>query len=534
MSLHIAMRRWLLCWVALAGLVMLIPANAARADDGNPLAGGGTGPAPVNPLGAPAAAATPAQDAKNGGVQTLGQFLVLGTTQTGKTLFIKLPAAQTLESAITQTADELGKILDEKPDLTGAFANGKAMTRGGALLTGKLKGQSVHGWIFAGLPKAGGGGGVTACAVIAPADVLAADVQTLFSFMPGQLNLKEYAFPDGSGSIELPPGWTTRDQTCAHGVVVVGPAGQAIAIQNRIVVSTPDGNYARLAQKNYESAMFLYDMQMKGYQDSIARHEQFPNIPVMPEPKKPEPPDLTRRYPGTIFCRVCSGADEVLKYFFPISEKMQKDAGGPYTTLEKIIEIAPADGNPLIANAKAGIAYLAVTDHNGDKATAMRVLHRIDTNPVLDGKDKWVVVFNTMRAPDASFDRDLPVMMDIMNSFKVNLNVTNQILSHEGEVIRQIGEENTRRMLQRGREFNEAQAQHIANFEAGMQAQAQARHDANSDFIEYVSGVRTVYNTRTGESAQVNLFNVNAIVNGLNAAANDPNANIQIPLRYQL
>lgn len=484
-----------------------------------------------NPLGAGNTATEP--DAKTAPVQSLGAFSILGSTATGQTLFIKLPGATTLESAITQTADALGKVLDAKPEVTGAFADAKTKSKGGALLTGKLKGKDVHGWIFSSIPAAGAKAGVTACAVIAPADASPQDVQTLFAFMPAQMNMKEHDFPDGSGSVELPPGWTTQEQGLTYGARVIGPAGQMVIFQGRVVVSTPDGNYAQIAQKNYESKLALYRLQMNNYEQSIARHRQFPNIPMMPEPRKPEPPDLQRLYPGTTFCRVCSGAEEVLKYFYPAAEKRVREAGGPYSTLDKVLEVTPVDPNPLIPGSKAGVAYLAVTDHAGDKITHVRALVRMDTNPVLDGKDKWVVAFNTVRAPDAAFDRDLPVMMEIANSFKVNLDVVNKTLTHDGDVIRKMGEENQYQLLKRGREFNEQQAHHFAQFESQMQAQSQARHDANSDFIEYIGGVRTVYNTRTGETANVDLFNANAIVNAMNAAANSPNENVQIPLRYQ-
>ena len=46
-------------------------------------------------------------------------------------------------------------------------------------------------------------------------------------------------------------------------------------------------------------------------------------------------------------------------------------------------------------------------------------------------------------------------------------------------------------------------------------------------------GVRDVYDTRTGQTHSVDLFNVNGIVEGLNSGANDPNRFVQIPLRYE-
>ena len=66
-----------------------------------------------------------------------------------------------------------------------------------------------------------------------------------------------------------------------------------------------------------------------------------------------------------------------------------------------------------------------------------------------------------------------------------------------------------------------------------MAAQQQAMHDSSSDFIEYIGGVRDVCDTATGKMHSVDLFHANGIVDGMNAAANDPNRFVQIPLRYE-
>jgi hypothetical protein len=56
-------------------------------------------------------------------------------------------------------------------------------------------------------------------------------------------------------------------------------------------------------------------------------------------------------------------------------------------------------------------------------------------------------------------------------------------------------------------------------------------NNSASDFIETIQGTRDVYDTTTGQTRSVNLFNVNGIVDGLNAAAGDPTRFVQIPLR---
>jgi hypothetical protein len=257
--------------------------------------------------------------------------------------------------------------------------------------------------------------------------------------MPAQVKMQKHVFPDGSGSIDLPPGWTTEQQSASFGVLIKGPVGQQVAIGSSVVVNTPDGLLAGTGQQTYQVAMQTYKMQMQAYQQNVAARRQYPNILALQEPKKPVPPDPARDMPQLVFCRYCSGADEVLKYFYPAVEAKAKRAGGPYTTLDKIVEVVPADPNPLIANDKAGVAYLALTDHDGQNVTHIRALNRIETYPILDGKSTWVVAFNTMRAPDATFDRDLPVMNDIMTSLKLNMDVVTRQIQQNSAAVRKMG-----------------------------------------------------------------------------------------------
>ena len=124
-------------------------------------------------------------------------------------------------------------------------------------------------------------------------------------------------------------------------------------------------------------------------------------------------------------------------------------------------------------------------------------------------------------------------MNDVMTSLKLNMDVVTRQIEQNGAAVRKMGEESERQLLKQARQFNQQQAENFNRFESQQRAREQARHDSNSDFIEYVKGVRDVYDTRTGEMHSVDLFNVNGIVGGLNTAANDPNRFVQIPLRYE-
>lgn len=478
----------------------------------------------------PAAPLDQSSPAPGGSAQMFGAFSVLGSTSTGQTLFMKLPAGQTLEAAITQTADELGKVFDAKPTISGAFANAQGKDKGGATLTAKLKGQEIKGSIFCGTGQNGG----SATVILATPDTSKDELAALFSSMPAQLKMTTHKFPDGSGSIDLPDGWKTADQTASFGIGVQGPAGQSLAFSRIMPVNEPNSRIVRMAQQTYQIQLQNYDNQMRQYQQALVMHQQFPNTLMPREPQKPAAPnpDPNIEFPAFRFCRYCDGAEDVLKFWYPINEQIQKRAGKPYTTLDKIIEVFPADPNPLIPKSKAGLAYIAVTDHDGDKVTHLRALNRIATAPVTEG-EVWQLSVSGMRAPDATFDRDLPVMNAIMNSVNLNMDKVNGDIKAAGESARKMGAEMFAVIQKNGRDFQDEQAVSFNRHEMQIAAREKAMHDSSSDYIEYVLGVRSVYDNATGRMHSVDLFNSNAIVDGMNAAANDPNRFVQIPLRYQ-
>jgi hypothetical protein len=474
---------------------------------------------------APAAAVAPLQ------AGPFADFQVLGTTATGQTLFVRLPAATTLASALTQAADALAKGLDGKPALSGAFANAKDPRTGGVTLTGRAHGRDVRGLIFCGPAPAGS----TATVILAAADAPREDVASLFDLMPAPpARLQTHRFPDGSGSVDLPDGWTAMDSSAAHGIHVRGPAGQAVVFCDIIGVSDPNCRLVRLSHQAYALSLQNYQGQTRQYQRSIDMHRRFPNTPVPTAPTAPVAPDPDPNVAikGGIFCPYCDGAAEVLKSFYPISEANQRRAGGPYTVLEKVIAVVPLPADPAQPNAKAGVAYLSLTDHDGPKATRVRALNRIATANIMPG-EQWQLMFCNMRAPDATFDVDLPVMAAIMNSVKIDTQVTGGEIAAEGAAARKMGDEMFQQTMQRGRDFQNQQDASFAAHQQQVANQQQAVHDSASDFIEYIGGVRHVYDTQSGRMLNVDLFNANGIVNGLNDAANDPTRFVQVPLRYE-
>src|ERR1035438_10238095 len=99
------------------GLVLTLAAFLMRACPN--VAGAANGNTPL--ASQPVPAMTTAGGAQVGKSTSPGGFSVLGATQTGQTLFVNLPSAQTLEAAITQTDGKLGDLFDGKPALSGGF-----------------------------------------------------------------------------------------------------------------------------------------------------------------------------------------------------------------------------------------------------------------------------------------------------------------------------------------------------------------------------------------------------------------------------
>jgi hypothetical protein len=500
---------------------LIVPACFARAGD-DP-AQGAAAPSQTPP--APQADVAP----------DFGAFTILGSTATGKTLFMKLPPNQTLEAAITQTADELGKVLDGKPSLTGAFAKAQAKNEGGASLTGKLKGKDIKGVIFCGTGANGG----SATVVIDAPDASKDDIAALFGFIPKQLKMTTHTFPDGSGSIDLPDGWTTPTTSASNGIFAFGPAGQLVTFGVVTPINDPQCRTERMRKINYDMSVQLYQGSVRNYNQRVAMHQQYPNIlppgnpPTPPTPFEPDPNINSVKHNSPLrYCKYCDGPEELLKAYYPLMEDLGKRSGKPYTSLDKIIAIVPAPADPAHPNFKAGTVYIAVTDHDGDKATHVRALNSVSTTNIVDG-EVWQFCMCVMRAPDETFDKDLPVMSAIQASIKLNNQVIGQEIAAQGEAVRAQGRASFAAMQRDHAAWQDQQARQFADHQQQIAAQQQAMHDSSSDFIEYIGGVRDVYDNQTGLMHSVDLFHSDSIVDGLNTAANDPNRFVQIPLRYE-
>jgi hypothetical protein len=467
--------------------------TATRAGDTVTLATGGKTyelkrPA-ANPLAATAPAVNPLAAAPGGGAPA--GYSVATVTDHGKKLVAHKAEAKSVPAALNSALQDMSRWFDSRPNATSAFADAKDHRRGGAPFTATLKGKPVKGLVFCVLGDTGADITVTYCRSDAPASEWAklsnGTDSSAAAAVPG-VKMEEYAFPDGTGSVQFPAGWKTSARTCIHGVRIEGPAGQWVTLGQSYSVNTPDS--------------FIVQNQMQ--LAASARQMGFP------PPKQIEM--LVAPYTGPL---------DALKNLVPQLSRMSQTRGGPAVSLDKILE-EPKPAQASFPNGQAADLYFAFTQTTGGVPAHYRSRSRIET--WLIGTGAWSVYFTELVAPDASFDKDFPAMLAIATSLKLNSQAVQR------ETGRAIDAQNANfRAMQRA---HATQQEGFEDYFKSMQRNSTIRDRSAANFDEMIRGVRTVEDTRTGERTSVDLGNVDQIVDRLNE--HDPGRYEQIPLRDEL
>jgi hypothetical protein len=250
------------------------------------------------------------------------------------------------------------------------------------------------------------------------------------------------------------------------------------------------------------------------------------------QPTPPGDPNETAMKQGSPlrYCKYCNGADDVLRIYYPLLADLGQRYNQPYTSIDKIIAVVPVGDNSDSSGMKMGLGYYAVTDHYTDHEVQLRVVNLILTQNTTPG-ESWALITSVMRAPDASFDQDLPVMNAIQSGIKLNQAVVGREFSSIGDMVRASGQSAFDTMEKNHAAWQDQQASEFRSFQERMRAQQVARQKSALDMIEFAGGLRTVYDTETGQWGQVDLLNSDGIVDALNWAADDPNRYVQVPLR---
>lgn len=302
-----------------------------------------------------------------------------------------------------------------------------------------------------------------------------------------KVDLQTFNFPDGTGSIGLANGWRTNATTCAQGFLVEGPADQKLTVGMSLSIVTPDSQSVQLQRQMEQQAR---DMGMAPP----------PRIPMLVAP-------LTD--PVT-----------AMQNLVPQFSQMSRAKGGPTVEVSNL-QVREKPQSSMQGGQAAVLAYdIAKTTPDG-RTTRSRAVARVETAPL--GQDAWMYWACEAQAPEASFDADLPAMIQMLGSWKVD----NQGLAR---VTKQNIDASNRQFEDGQRRHKELTASFDRYNESWRQGQVtqQRGHD---DFIETIRGTRTVEDTRTGERHDADLGTVDQTVDTLNE--NDPGRFKQIPLRDQ-
>lgn len=296
----------------------------------------------------------------------------------------------------------------------------------------------------------------------------------------GSPKMTTFTYPDNSATVDLPDGWTTLTPSATHGVFVHGPTGQFVAFGVSQVIYDPNCLLVRSGQQTYQIELRTYQMQLQQWNQGAAARAQYPQIyanaraPVPPVP--PDEPNAAAIKKGLPmrYCLYCNGPAEVVKNFYPIQELGQQ-YGKPYTRFDDIISIIPDPPDPQTGNSNSGAIYMAFTSVGGARDGHWRSLRHVITSNWNPG-EFWNLNTCAEEAPDATFDQDLPVMMKITNSIKLNLAVINQQMAAEGDATRKQGQEDFNRMEKQHAEWQAEQEREWHEHEAQVAAQQRAAH----------------------------------------------------------
>jgi hypothetical protein len=421
------------------------------------------------------------------------QYSTVQATDYGQSLFAERTDAKTLSQALQLTLADLTRRFGGAPSVFRAFADSKDGHAGGATFVVAGQGGQVKGlvtctvgpkktqvWVVYIRADAPAGEwakllpSASPAAGAAEAAPAASGTPTVASM--AHVPLRTYNFPDGTGSIGLAEGWTTDAPSAANTVLLHGPAEARVSMGALYTVQVPGSTLPRV------------------------------------------PNGLVAAYGKPI---------DVFAALVPQFSQMGVKQGGPSVTLDHLTKVADQSEGQL------QVLHFGVTETTQGGSKHFLGMAWVGVHPLPPGL--FTVLITQLRGPDATFERDKPVMFQMVNSLKSNDAAIQAKSSRELAAQRQRFEAQQARMRAQ-QAANDAQHKQYWQHQKDMEAQHKAASDAqrdtarrNDNFDEYIRGVRTVEDTQTGVKTSVDLGNVTKVVEDLNVA--DPGRYREIPLR---
>jgi hypothetical protein len=453
----------------------------------NPLARGGAPPA-----------ATPTDVAE------------LARTATGRTLLLPQPSATTAEAALDGALPRLPVAVGGAITVQDRFADAKQPTRGGASFTATVDGRPVHGVCFCGSSTAGGEDvSVAYCAADAPP----AEWAALTAALPHRIALHEYAFPDGTGSIGVPDGWTCPAKSACVSFHVDGPDGQQAIIFTTIDVDGEQSGNAKTDRSNRAL-----------WQENEDRMRRM-NAAVGIGGGGGAAPPRSAASRGIYICDIDEPVAMLVHIYPLMSERMQATNGGTQR-IDRVIATTPA--TPTLKGGRATLLSMLYSITKGSNVEHFHFEGRLESDPI--DANRSMLTISGMQAHVETFDRDLPTMSAILGSLKVDGQQMTTVMgarcaataaanAHVLEIQNASFQERQRDIFARNQEYHDWQSERFDRIEQGINNQSLASHRASADVTEMVGGYQKVVNARTGEELSVNYYNGPGIVAGLNEQA---------------
>jgi len=416
-------------------------------------------------------------------------YRIVNTTDYGRSAVAQRADANTVAAALQLTLRDLKQYFGVAASVGQAYEDKKDHRSGGATFTVTARGVTVKGLVTCRLGPSGANVAVVYLRTNAPAgewDRLTHPQDAKAPPAPaaaptGTGSLRTYNFPDGTGFIGLAEGWSTQAPSCLRGATLTGPNEELVHVGMALSGVTPDSPLAQM---------------------------------------------------GTSLVTPFTGPAEALRILGPQLSQMSMSQGGPAKAFDTITQGATRPA--MLAGGRRAIVTFGVTElsRNGVKKH-FKVKAEMEMDPI--PPTGWMLSINQAGAPDATYDRDVPVMWSMIESWRINPDVVNRLngqalagqkqwfaaqqQAHHDQVAAYD------RQNEAWRENQKALDQRNRNWEQQQNSQAR-RAD---DFDELIRGYRTVEDTRTGEKRSVDLGNVDRIIDDLNER--DPDRYRQIPLR---
>jgi len=431
-----------------------------------------------------------------------GTYRIVNTTDYGRSAVTRRSDAKTVAAALQLTLRDLRQYFGTAPTVHQAYEDAKDHRSGGATFTVTARGTKVKGLVTCRMDKAaadiavvfirtdapaGEWGRLTHSSpeagkspeTTAPQQAKATPAAVAKPVSTGAL--RTYNFPDGTGSIGLADGWSTQAPSCLNGATLTGPNDEQVHIGTGVSGVTPNSPLVRL---------------------------------------------------GTSLVTDFTGPAEALRALGPQLSRMSVKQGGPAKTFDTIKQEATLPA--VLPGGRRAIVTFGVTEISRDGTKKhFKVKATMEMDPI--SSTGWMLSINQAGAPDATYDRDLPIMWSMIDSWRTDDAVVNRLSGQALEDQKQWFDNQQRahrnqvaaydRQNQAWWDNQKALDQRNRNWE--QQQNSQARH--NDNFDELLRGYRTVEDTRTGEKRSVDLGNVDRIVDDLNE--HDPDRYRQIPLR---